>query len=76
MESRRAEVAAAVLALVGGFILRFALLGTPPELLRDSVAAHGNFGPEGRRARGEGTGADPGNRAHDFRPKSKVFAEE
>jgi formate-dependent nitrite reductase membrane component NrfD len=76
VESRRAEIAAAVLALVGGFILRFAILGTPPELLRESATARGVFGPEAKRPRGEGTGADMGNRPPGFQPRSKVFTEE
>src|SRR5262249_3575736 len=58
MSGRRAAVAAAVLALVGGFFLRYGLLIAPPELLRDNAAMTAGFGPEDGRQRGGGRGAD------------------
>ncbi len=70
---RRAEVTAAVLALAGGLLLRYGLLTTPPELLRDGPAAVVGFGPEDGRPRGGGPGADPGNRAGPIEPRSKAF---
>jgi len=76
MTSRRAELTAATLALVGGFLLRYGLLTTPPELLREPLAAVGRFSPEDRRARGGGPGADGGNKAGAIEPRSKVFREE
>ncbi len=70
---RRAEVAAAVLALAGGLLLRYGLLTTPPELLRDGPAAVIGFGPEDGRPRGGGPGADPGNQVGPIEPRSKAF---
>ncbi|HXG11099.1 MAG TPA: NrfD/PsrC family molybdoenzyme membrane anchor subunit [Gemmataceae bacterium] len=82
---------AAVFALVGGFILRYAILSTPPELLtrppegepavaRDAVQADRSpwlphFSPEDGREPGA-AGADPGNRPAVLRPASKVFTDE
>ncbi len=69
---RRAEEAAAVLALAGGLLLRASLLTTPPELLHQRPAAVIGFGPEDGRPRGGGPGADPGNRAGPIKPRSKA----
>jgi formate-dependent nitrite reductase membrane component NrfD len=64
--------AAAVLALVGGFFLRFGILTTPPALLADQPAVSAGFGPEDGRPRGGGMGADPGNRVGEVKPPSKL----
>jgi formate-dependent nitrite reductase membrane component NrfD len=73
----RGAVVAAVFALVGGFLLRYALLTMPEELLAEGPARVARFSPEdGRRPRGEGTGADPNNRGGEVEPRSKVFDQE
>jgi formate-dependent nitrite reductase membrane component NrfD len=72
----RAAVVASLLALAGGFLLRYALVTTPPELLAHGPAAVGRFSPEDGRPRGEATGADPNNRPPVLEPRSKVFREE
>jgi protein NrfD len=72
----RAELAAASLALLGGFLLRYGLITTPPELLREGPAMVAGFSPEDRRPRGDGRGADPGNEAGSIEPRSKVFLKE
>jgi formate-dependent nitrite reductase membrane component NrfD len=75
----RSMAVAAGCALVGGFILRYGLLTTPPELLREPrrlvrteqpvegrVRGGGpqiRISPEDGRERGGGSGADPGNKA-------------
>ncbi len=64
--------AAAVLALLGGFMLRYGILTTPPALLEHYSVTAASFGPEDGRARGGGAGADPGNRAGEIRPPSKI----
>jgi formate-dependent nitrite reductase membrane component NrfD len=76
LKVRRAELAAAILALVGGFLLRYGLLTAPPQLLRQGPAVAVGFGPEDGRARGGGQGADPGNVAGPIEPRSKVFGKE
>jgi protein NrfD len=75
---RGAAVTAAIFALAGGFLLRYALLKTPPELLADARSQAGipRFSPEEDRRRGAGTGADPNNRPPDLEPRSKVFTED
>ncbi len=69
--SRRAALAAAGFALLGGFLLRYGIVNTPPELL-----AHGGkewrFSPEDGRARGGGPGADPINRLGPVDPRTKM----
>jgi formate-dependent nitrite reductase membrane component NrfD len=65
-------VTAAVLALVGGFTLRYGILTTPPHLLAHPSAEHAGFGPEGGRPRGGGPGADPGNHPAEVNPPSKI----
>ena len=76
MAGRRAAVAAATLALVGGFLLRYGLITAPPELLRDQAAMTAGFGPEAGRPRGGGRGADPGNTTDTIHIRSKVFSKE
>jgi formate-dependent nitrite reductase membrane component NrfD len=76
MKERRVEIAAAAFALVGGFLLRYGLLSTPPELLREGPTAVAGFGPEDGRPRGGGPGADAGNKAGSIEPRSKVFTKE
>jgi formate-dependent nitrite reductase membrane component NrfD len=61
--------AAAVLALLGGFMLRYGILTTPPALLAHHTPA---FGPEDGRLRGGGLGADPGNHPGEIKPPSKI----
>lgn len=73
---QRGALVAAGFALLGGFLLRYGLLTTPPELLARGPASQASFGPEERRPRGEATGADPGNRPTDLQPRSKVFTDE
>jgi formate-dependent nitrite reductase membrane component NrfD len=63
---------ASVLVLLGGFLLRYGLLTTPPALLAQSSAAAASFGPEDERARAGGPGADPGNHLGEVTPPSKV----
>jgi formate-dependent nitrite reductase membrane component NrfD len=70
-----AVLAAALFALVGGFLMRYALLRTPPELLARGPVQVSRFSPEQDRPRGEGTGADPGNRPPVLVPKSKLLSE-
>jgi formate-dependent nitrite reductase membrane component NrfD len=72
----RGAILAALFALFGGFLLRYALLTTPPELLALGPSRVARFGPEDGRARGEGSGADPNNRGGEVRPHSKVFDRE
>ena len=75
---RQGAVAAATCVLVGGLLLRYALVTTPLELLagqravRWSDAAATGFGPEAARPRGQ-RGSDAGNRPLDLKPRSKVF---
>jgi protein NrfD len=63
---------AAVLALLGGFLLRYGILTTPPDLLAHEPPLTAGFGPEDGRPRGGGPGADPGNHEGDVEPPSKV----
>jgi formate-dependent nitrite reductase membrane component NrfD len=69
----RGAITAAAFALVGGFLLRYALLTTPAELLARGPGQVAHASPEDGRPRGEGTGADPNNRAGEVVPQSKVF---
>lgn len=64
--------AAAVLALLGGFMLRYGIVTTPPALLEHPPSMVASFGPEDGRARGGGAGADPGNQAGEVKPPSKI----
>jgi formate-dependent nitrite reductase membrane component NrfD len=82
---------AAVISLIGGFVLRHALLATPPQML--AAAASGQttssetfgtpggpgwlprFSPEDGRKPGL-RGADPGNYVGEVVPRSKVFVDE
>jgi protein NrfD len=72
----RGAFLAAAFALVGGFLLRYAIVNTPPELLAQGPAGVARFGPEDGRQRGEATGADPNNRGGEVMPQSKVFDQE
>ncbi len=69
----RGAIVAAAFALIGGFLLRYALLTTPPELLAQGPPGVARFSPEDGRRRGEGTGADANNRGGEVQPQSKVF---
>jgi formate-dependent nitrite reductase membrane component NrfD len=64
--------AAAVLALLGGFMLRYGILTTPPYILEHQPPVAASFGPEDGRARGGGRGADPGNTPGEVKPLSKI----
>jgi formate-dependent nitrite reductase membrane component NrfD len=76
MKGRWSLPAAAACALLGGLVLRYGLLTTPPELLRHGPALAGGFGPEDGRPRGGGRGADAGNYPAELHPRSKVFVDE
>ena len=65
-------VLAAVLVLVGGFVLRYGILTTTPALLEHPSAVARRFGPEDGRSRGGGPGADPGNHVGKLQPPSKI----
>ena len=72
---RRAIVTAALFVLVGGFVLRYAILTTPPELLGSRPSTRFDpslirIGPETGRQRHAGPAADPGTRPA---PRSKVY---
>jgi formate-dependent nitrite reductase membrane component NrfD len=86
-EAHTHALAATAIALVGGFVLRYAILMTPPELLKhppestaqkcETPAAPDwlpRLSPEDGRGAGE-PGADPQNRVGTVRPRSKVFVE-
>lgn len=80
----------ATLVLFGGFLLRYAVVMTPPALLEDRAATApealpgavrtptGWFAvsPEDGRPRGAGPGASAVNRAPESQPRSKVMTEE
>jgi formate-dependent nitrite reductase membrane component NrfD len=76
MRGRRAAVAAASCALVGGALLRYGILTAPPQLLKAGPTVVSGFGPEDGRPRGGGPGADPGKQAKSTGPRSKVFPQE
>jgi formate-dependent nitrite reductase membrane component NrfD len=71
MDGRWSLPAAAACALLGGFILRYGILKTPPELLERGPAVAASFSPEDGRRPGQ-RGADPGNERKDFSPRTKV----
>jgi formate-dependent nitrite reductase membrane component NrfD len=71
MDGRWSLPAAAACALLGGFILRYGILKTPPELLKRGPAIAAAFSPEDGRRPGE-RGADPGNQSKEFAPGTKV----
>jgi formate-dependent nitrite reductase membrane component NrfD len=59
----RSALAASLLALAGGFLLRYGLLSSAPELLaRGPAASVPEFSPEAGRVPGKSLGADPINR--------------
>jgi formate-dependent nitrite reductase membrane component NrfD len=64
--------AAAVLALLGGFALRYGILTTPPYLLEHPSRVAASFGPEDGRARAGGSGADGGNYTAELEAPSKI----
>jgi hypothetical protein len=64
--------AAAVLTLLGGFLLRYGILTTPPALLERHPPVRVGFGPEDGRLRAGGPGADAGNRVGEIQPPSKI----
>jgi formate-dependent nitrite reductase membrane component NrfD len=72
MSGRWGTTGAAVCALVGGFILRYGLLTTPPELLHQGPGQITVFSPEEGRPRGDGRGADPGNYLGEVQVPSKM----
>jgi hypothetical protein len=76
----------ATLVLVGGFLLRYAVVMTPPALLehRSAMESPGAaepgtpagwlaISPEDRRPRGGGPGASAGNRGSTLTPRSNVI---
>ncbi len=64
--------AAAVCVLVGGLLLRYGAVTTPPELLARGPQVEASFGPEEDRQPGQ-LGADVNNRrGPDVRPRSKI----
>jgi formate-dependent nitrite reductase membrane component NrfD len=75
VDNPRSAVAASVLALVGGFLLRYAVVNTPAELLSRGPTHVAGISPEDGRRHGS-AGADPGNRTPDVHPRSKVFPDE
>jgi formate-dependent nitrite reductase membrane component NrfD len=81
---RGSTVAAAVFALIGGFLLRYGVVTTPPALLagapKGSPIQHlvSRFSPEADRIPGKSRGADPLNRPNpdapdQINPGSKAF---
>lgn len=72
----RSALLAAMLTLLGGFLLRYSILQLPPELVRTNSTILAGFSPEQGRVRGAGTGADPGNHPTQFQPRSKIPLEE
>jgi len=82
-------VVGSVSALIGGFMLRYGIVNTAPELLAKSspelvkmtephpavggIAFPWRFGPEEGRVPGQSLGADPGNKVGPIEPRSKVF---
>ena len=72
---RRDTGSSQVLALAGGFLLRYGIVNTPPALLAKGPAAVAGFSPEDGRQRQRGRGADPGNWPPDLQPRSKVYTD-
>ncbi len=81
-------ILASISVLVGGFMLRYGIVNTAPELLAHSspalaelqaphtsggIAFPWRFGPEEGRVPGQSLGADPGNKVGPVVPRSKVF---
>jgi protein NrfD len=65
-------VSAAILALLGGFILRYGILTTTPRLLEHPGSVAVRLSPEDGRPRGGGPGADIGNHVGSVEPPSKI----
>jgi formate-dependent nitrite reductase membrane component NrfD len=76
IDNPRSALAASLFALLGGFLLRYAVVSTAPELLSRGPAHVAGFSPEDGRVPGGGIGADPGNRPPHLHPRSKVFQDE
>lgn len=89
--SARFSLAAAACVLLGGFVLRYSILTTAPELLArgptlpDTQATPTEssqsrlltgFSPEDGRKRGGGQGADPLNRPAELEPRSKIHEDQ
>ncbi len=87
---RWSGIAGALLVLLGGLLLRYAIVSTPPQILArrgaiDGLAEPGavmtprsplpSISPEDGRRAGEGRGADPGNRPADLQPRTKFASE-
>lgn len=77
--------------LIGGFLLRYGIVNTAPELLAKSspelvkmterhpvggIAFPWRFSPEEGRVPGQSLGADPGNKVGAVVPRSKVAKSE
>src|SRR5262249_26059513 len=91
MGGRQVELAAVLCALLGGFVLRYSLLMTPPELLSGPAAGAeaskeaqppagglpilSRISPEDGRPQDGAPGADPGNKSAELQPRSKVFTD-
>jgi protein NrfD len=89
LHRRSGLVLASISVLIGGFMLRYGIVNTAPELLAKSspelvkmtepqpvvggIAFPWRFGPEQGRVPGESLGADPGNKVGPIKPHSKVF---
>ena len=73
VSGRREALILSALVLAGGLILRYGIVTTPGELLRDGPAVLRGISPEDGRPQGDGSGADPLNRPAELRPRSKVF---
>ena len=72
VSGRWSLVSASLLALAGGFLLRYGILMTPPEILEQRTPVVAHFSPEDGRPRGGGSGADPGNYSGEVKPPSKI----
>jgi formate-dependent nitrite reductase membrane component NrfD len=88
LHRRPGLVTASISVLLGGFMLRYGIVNTAPELLTKSsselvkmteprpaiggIAFPWRFGPEDGRIPGESLGADPGNKVGVIKPRSKV----
>ncbi len=85
----RTSMTTAALVLVGGLVLRYAIITTPAEILERApeflpqvagaeIGSPGKawlpgFSPEDGRQRGGGPGADPDNKRPGMEPRSKIF---
>jgi protein NrfD len=91
LHRRPGLVMASISVLIGGFMLRYGIVNTAPELLTKSsselvemtdrhplegIAFPWRFSPEQGRIPGQSLGADPGNKAGAVVPRSKVAKSE